>query len=180
MMDEWEALAHAVGAANWSRCQKSQRGVVIWRRNSGVLSLGWNAPVIGQCDGSEACRRDCAKLCVHAEQHALQEAAKYGKGIHGAEMLHVKIVDGKPVTSGPPSCWQCSRAICQSNLTAMWLLHEGPDGDPELVRYDTREFHRLTLEHCGIHPYADAPTPEDDTEVVPLAESGEIKQPGSE
>jgi deoxycytidylate deaminase len=178
-MTEWEALAKAVEAAGWSGCQKSQRGVVIWQRKGGVLSVGYNSPVMGKCDGSAACRRDCAKLCVHAEQHALQEAAKYGKGVRGAEMLHVKVVNGQAVVSGPPSCWQCSRSICQSNLAAMWLLHEGADGDPQLVRYDTMEFHRLTLEQCGIHPYSDAPEPEDDTEVAPLAEGSEIKPPGS-
>lgn len=160
-MDEWEALKHAVTAARYSTCQKSQRGVVIWRRcagPAGILSHGWNHPAVGRCDGSAACRRDCSKTCVHAEMYALTDAAQLGKGIRGAEMLHVKVVDGEPVPSGPPSCWQCSRHIAFSGLVAMWLLEE-VDGEPRLVRYNPVEFHRLTLERCGLHPYGGSEEP---------------------
>lgn len=156
-MDENEALAKAVEAASWSKCLKSQRGVVIWRRSGGVLSQGFNFPVTTACDGSDACKADCAKRCIHAEQHALMEAQRYGKGVHGAEMLHVKTVNGAPVPSGEPSCWQCSRVIATSDLAAMWLLVLNADGDPVLRRYTTREFHELTLTNCGIHPHR--PTP---------------------
>lgn len=126
---------------------------MIWRRSGGLLSQGYNHPVDSPCDGSDACRADCAKRCLHAEQHAIMEAQRYGKGIQGAEMLHVKIVDDQPVPSGEPSCWQCSRVIIGSDLAAMWLLVLNDEGEPVLRRYTTREFHELTLRNCGIHPY---------------------------
>ncbi len=146
------AIKWAVHAASRSRCAKSQRGVVIWLPGDRhPLSDGTNhQPSPHTCDGSDACRANCAKLCVHAEADALlgipdidaacgpEHAADWG--LH---MLHVKIVDGIPVPSGPPSCWQCSRLILATPaISTMWLLH--PTG---LRRYSTAEFHRLTLEH---------------------------------
>lgn len=106
-----------------------------------------------------SCRKDCGKLCVHAEANALHDAHMFGKPVARCEMLHVKVVDGKPVASGPPSCWQCSRAILRAGLEAMWLLRPGSEGgsDPVLVRYTAREFHRETLKTCGIYPYSVKP-----------------------
>lgn len=159
MMTEWDALKKAVEAAGYSGCQKSKRGVVIWRRTGGVVSMSANVPAIGRCDGSTRCRKDCGKLCVHAEANAIFDAHLFGKPVARCEMLHVKVVDGKPVASGPPSCWQCSRAILRAGLEAMWLLRPGPeDGDdPVLVRYTADEFHRETLKTCGIYPFSVEP-----------------------
>ena len=100
------------------------------------------------CDGSTACREACGKVCVHAEADALLQATKGLPDpwfMGGAEMLHVKVVNGREVPSGPPSCWQCSRLILESGIAGMWLLHE--EG---FQRYTPEEFHRLTLEHCGL------------------------------
>ena len=154
-MDEWDALARAVKAAQWSPCQKSQRGVIIWRRSGGVISEGWNAPPAGQtCDGSVGCRANCNKRCVHAEVAALHNAHRWGKATNASEMLHVKVVDGEAVTSGNPSCWQCSRHLLGSGIEGMWLLHDGPVvSDAVLRRYTVDEFHTLTLQHCGSYPY---------------------------
>lgn len=147
--NQHQALKAAVAVARLSPCMKSQRGVVIFDLERGVLARGTNHRVDEQsCDGSPACRSACAKLCVHAELDALtayfkppQLLGKY-PWVH---MLHVKVVDGHPVPSGPPSCWQCSRHIVNSGIRWMWLLHE--DG---LKRYTACEFHRLTLEHCEL------------------------------
>lgn len=155
-MTEQEALAKAVEAGCWSPCAKSKRGVVIWRRGGGVLAQGFNTPPPGfKCDGSPGCRRDCGKVCIHAEVYAILDAGNYGKGIQGAEMLHVKVVDGKAVPSGPPSCWQCSRELIKAGLTFMWLLEPG-DPDPVLRRYGVDEFHELTLRNCRLHPFGAA------------------------
>lgn len=60
-------LEAAVRAGQLSGCQKSKRGAALLDYDK-LPALGWNYPAIGTCDGSEACRRDCAKICVHAEQ----------------------------------------------------------------------------------------------------------------
>ncbi len=132
----------AVQAAKMSPCAKSQRGVVIWR-GSDVVATGANhQPMPMVCDGSEACRVDCGKLCIHAERDALNIA---GEQARGAELLHVKVADGKPVVSGSPSCWQCSRDILEAGIRTVWLLQA--DG---LVAYAAIEFHEISLKHHGL------------------------------
>jgi deoxycytidylate deaminase len=138
------ALQTAIIAASGSGCAKSQRGVAIFHRQDGLLVTGTNRPPGNfRCDGSEGCRRDCNKLCIHAEQDAL---SKVTTRLYGWEMLHVKVVNGEAVPSGPPSCWQCSRIILAAQLNCMWLLHE--DG---LRSYTVAEFHGLTLKECGLY-----------------------------
>lgn len=143
---EW-ALRRAVTVAKRSPCQKSKRGVVIWIPGEPHYYLGWNARLDADCDGSAECRAVCSKVCRHAEQSALLSMARSSHPWPPgrAHMLHVKVVDGEPVPSGPPSCWQCSKLIHGAMLVAMWLLHD--DG---LRSYEPREFHRLTLLHCGL------------------------------
>lgn len=163
-MNEREALQAAVEAGNKSPCVKSKRGVIIFRSRPhpfygfgpypDPLASGFNTPPPGfTCDGSEACRRDCGKVCVHAEAHAILAAGRGGVDIHEAEMLHVKVVDGVAVPSGPPSCWQCSRDILFSGLSGMWLYEQDSAGGPVpiLRRYGAVEFHEATLRNCGLH-----------------------------
>lgn len=145
--DEKYALQHAVEYAKNSKCQ-SQRGVVIWHRQKGLISAGWNAPPKPfVCDGSDACRGVCAKTAIHAEQAAIIQALKLYDYmvIHECEMLHVKIVDGKAVTSEKPSCWQCSKLILETRLKSMWLYQK--EG---FVEYSPLEFHKQTLDNCGL------------------------------
>jgi deoxycytidylate deaminase len=136
----------AAAAARFSPCQKSKRGVAIWRAGQSVehvRHVGFNHPPHGfHCDGSEACRAACNKVCVHAETHVLLQAGTWAQGM---EMLHVKVVDDEPVHSGVPSCWQCSRNVVQAGISGFWLLHE--DGPR---RYTASEFHELTLAHCDL------------------------------
>jgi deoxycytidylate deaminase len=139
----WSMIPRAVQVALRSPCAKSRRGVVIFDEH-GVIASGCNAqPAPFACDGSDACRAACGKLCVHAEAAALRDAGRFA--VRGAHMLHVKAEKGVPVASGPPSCWQCSREILAAGVAKVWLLHD--DG----VRgYTAVEFHRLTLQHCGL------------------------------
>ncbi len=141
------------GVGILSPCAKSKRGVVIWHGNR-FLATGFNAPPEPFfCDGSAACRRDCGKICVHAEQAALLKCQYFP--LIGASMAHVKMVDGKPVPSGGPSCPDCSKKILFSGVETMWLLEERPQLDvgfvPTWVPYTAFEFHRLTLVNCGLH-----------------------------
>ncbi len=137
------AIDAAVQAAQLSPCQKSRRGVAIWNDN-GLLEVGWNhQPGPFECDGSPTCYERCNRLCVHAEAHAL---LRCGPRARGAYMLHVKVVDGKAVEGGPPSCWQCSRLILESELLVMWLLESGKGWVP----YAPEIFHLRTLEHAGL------------------------------
>jgi hypothetical protein len=77
------------------------------------------------------------------------------------EMLHVKVeqVNGVwvGVTSGGPSCPDCSKLILECGIAGMWLYEDSPEG-PRLVRYTADEFHDLTLRNCGLHPYKKAST----------------------
>jgi len=159
--DENDALAAAVTVGSCSPCAKSKRGVVIFCR-SGILSAGYNhQPEPMSCDGSERCREHCAKLCIHAEEDALQHVlcGKDGEIVSNwqgpivpylddapLQMLHVKVVDGKAVPSGNPSCWQCSRAILGfKKISRMWLLQERG-----LVSYEPSLFHSLSLANSGL------------------------------
>lgn len=151
---EHDALEIAVRVAAQSPCAKSKRGVVVFRRCGpsmvrGVVRSGFNAPPPGfACDGSAECRAACSKLCIHAEMNAIRAIETYGQDF---EMLHVEVVDGAPVPSDYPSCWQCSRMILASRIPWMWLLLA-----TGLCRYPADEFHELTLRNCGL-PVIHAP-----------------------
>ena len=146
------AIVAAVDAGSRSPCAKSKRGVVIWHRAAVVsASSGHNAQPPGfECDGSVECRANCGKLCEHAEASALRSLAS-PPHLHGVrtklcDMVHAKVIDGELVPSGPPSCWQCSRAIlADGRIGGVWLVHEAG-----WRRYGATEFHRLTLETCGL------------------------------
>jgi len=134
-----QALARAVRIGVQSPCEKSKRGVVIWYPDAfDILCANYNHPPRGfRCDGSDECRAHCGKVCVHAETAAIISAKQ---GLHGFHMLHVKVVNGQAVPSGPPSCVYCSRHIVEAGIETMWLLHE--DG---LRAYPADVFHDLSL-----------------------------------
>ena len=85
-------IARALERAMGSGCQKSRRGAAVFRwfvpPHPLILGSGANRPAQGACDGSAECRRDCSKICLHAEQVALLAA---GGDAEGAEMVHVKV-----------------------------------------------------------------------------------------
>jgi deoxycytidylate deaminase len=126
----------AVQVAGWSPC-RSKRGVVIFRGDD-VVTHGYNYKPSGfDCDGSEACKSTCRKEAIHAEQQALLSA---GTKASGADMLHVKAVDGALVPSGGPSCVECSKLAKAAGIAGFWLYH-----DQGWRRYDISEFHALSL-----------------------------------
>lgn len=140
-----QALVAAAEIGARSPCAKSKRGVVIWDpEDRNFMVRACNHPPAGQvCDGSEECRANCRRLTIHAELGAILAAAKGQRPLASYHhMLHVKVVDGKPVPSGPPSCEDCSKHILGSGIGTMWLLHE--DG---LKSYTAHEFHELSLQY---------------------------------
>ncbi len=143
-IDEREALQLAIDAALKSPCCKSKRGVVAWDARSASREkpvTGFNGPPPGfACDGTDACRAACGKLCVHAEIRALMLAPK-----DFTDLLHVKVRAGAPVPSGAPSCPDCSKSILDRGFKRVWLLHE-----TGLRLYSAEDFHVQTLINCDL------------------------------
>ena len=149
------ALILAVEAGAKSPCCKSKRGVVVWEDEYRDLLespvSGHNGPPPGfACDGSDACRKACGRTCVHAEHRALMKASP-----DHTDLLHVKVVDGAAVPSGPPSCEHCSKAILDAGIKRVWLLHE-----TGLRLYSAEDFHVQTLVNKGL-PVIREPEPEE-------------------
>lgn len=137
----------AIEVSGWSPC-RSKRGVVIFSEGN-ILSHGHNYKPRGfECDGSVACKATCRRDAIHAEQQALMGA---GARAHASEMLHVKTVDGQLVSSGGPSCVECSKLARAAGIAWVWLYH-----DTGWRRYDGAEFHRLSLAASSV---SSAPTP---------------------
>ena len=146
-MSPEHALSLAVEAGALATCQKSLRGVVIFHPHDPRRIAAFNGPPAPfACDGSAACRAACNQVAVHAEERAIVAALADGFQLDlGWQMLHVKVVDGQAVPSGPPSCVKCSRLILEAGISTMWLLHA--DG---LVSYPAERFHELSLAHHGL------------------------------
>jgi hypothetical protein len=138
------AIDAAIGSANSGPCGKSKRGVSAYRELPipHVVARGHNAPPPGfACDGSDACKAACPKLCIHAEQAVLMQEFFGPRFSTPAYLVHVKTVDGELVVSGGPSCWQCSRMIvADTRIAGIWLFHQSG-----WRLYDPDEFHELTL-----------------------------------
>lgn len=115
-----DVLPFAIEAARQSPCQ-SKRGVVAWD-GDGIISVGFNhQPKPFICDGSDRCKRTCGKSAIHAEQSAILHGNQ--TRLRGASMLHIKVVDGKPVDSMGPSCAECSKLMLEAGIQRMWLFH---------------------------------------------------------
>lgn len=163
------AIAKALEAATRSPCHKSKRGVCAFVEHGfgfSSLALGFNGPPGDlTCDGSPACRESCGKRCVHAEMRAIRPLMGHSN-LDRVQLVHVKAVDGKLVAGGGPSCWQCSREILDVGIGGVWLFertlrdNEGDNGlplsavaiedAPAWRYYSADDFHRATLEACGI------------------------------
>lgn len=152
------AVIAAQLAAMKSPCAKSKRGAALFdsviaeggaragRRNPMLYGgTGFNGqPTPFRCDGSKACRAACGQLCLHAEQRAIIEAIRSDDvGPRGADLVHVKVVDGVVVPGGGPSCWQCSRLVVDSGIRGVWLF-EQTDCPSERCPFCTGEF-------CNVH-----------------------------
>lgn len=159
------ALDAATVMANASPCAKSKRGVCVFHPRWRALGVGHNAPPPGfSCDGSDACREHCNKLCVHAEMDAIRVAkdSKWAPIADELQLVHIKVVasDGAftRVPSGSPSCWQCSRQILANGIAWVWLLHVTEDNVRYLQAYTAHDFHQKTLEHCSLPVIRDEST----------------------
>lgn len=130
----------AVQQAGYSPC-RSQRGAVVFVTEAPTIYIkgrGHNRKPYGfACDRSDACKARCRTEAVHAEQHALLNA---GHRTAGADLLHVKIVDGALVPSGGPSCVECSKLALAAGIAGVWLYHE-----TGWVRYVADTFHAMSL-----------------------------------
>lgn len=163
----------ATSQAMRSPCQKTKRGAVVWDRITGrIAGDGRNGPpyVSGltpffACDGSLHCRAACGKRCTHAEERALRDVLTSCQAWWGSrlDMVHVELDEHALVTSGPPSCWQCSRVMLDSGLIeGVWLyqaveVHRQCDAHcaqgascAAWVRWTAEEFHAVTLKNCGL------------------------------
>lgn len=145
-----------------SPCQKSKRGAVVFDPVTLAYQQASSSPfrirdiIIGaapngqpadfQCTGSSACRENCGKLCMHAEQRAILQAVRrcgvedIGRLAY-LEVVHAKVVDGVVVPGGGPSCWQCSRLVVEVGLRGVWLF-EAQRWHDELT---CRECRRVTV-----------------------------------
>lgn len=135
IIDENAALRRAIEEGAKSPCSKSKRGVVIWKAGHAgdheIVSAHNGPPPGFACDGTDACRAACGRLCLHAEMRALFHTPR-----DATDLLHVKVVNGVGVPSGPPSCVDCSKAILDRGISRVWLLHE-----TGLRLYSARDFH---------------------------------------
>lgn len=139
MMLELEAVARKSG------CQKSARAVRLLRpaKQQSFAYDGVNHPAAGLCDASAACQRDCARICIHAEEAVLLNA---GKGYGEDEVFHLKVKGGRGVASGMPSCIECAKLTLEANVSGMWLLT-----DAGWRRWTARQFYLETLQNLGLY-----------------------------
>lgn len=140
-------IERARQAAIQSPCEKSKRGVAMFNREKAdlwertppssflssvhaeearldhvVASTGFNGqPPPFMCSGSDLCRRDCAQLCLHAEERAIRAAGALDD-VADLELVHVKVVNGEVVPGGGPGCAQCSRLIVEADIRGIWLF----------------------------------------------------------
>lgn len=133
------AVREAIRISTLSPCQ-SKRGAAIFAAGGyplapyGLFATGFNKR--DGCDGSKRCKATCRAAAIHAEQLAILNA---GRKCIGADLLHVKTIDGDLVVSGPPSCLECSKLALYAGIVGVWLFHlEG------WRRYSIAEFHRLS------------------------------------
>jgi deoxycytidylate deaminase len=156
----------AIYAAARSIC-RSKRGVALFNARTGAhRGDGHNGPPAPfTCPGREACTGTCGKRCVHAEMRALRAGFEYGQyhDLDDIELIHVELTpDGSGVVAcDGPKCWQCSREIVDVGFVkGVWLYELSGEQQRSAFtndhghwrRYSAEEFHRVTLERCGMVP----------------------------
>lgn len=129
------AIAAAISYARKSPCAKSKRGAaVFYERSYGpperrivIAGTGFNGPPEGvACDGSDACRAHCRVRCQHAEARSVHESLHL-ESLSDCELVHVKVVDGKLVSGGGPSCVACSGLLLDVKIGGVWLYETTPE-----------------------------------------------------
>lgn len=150
----------AVDTANKGPCAKSKRGVVIFEANASGGVVYGNAhnspPWPFECSRTDACRKDCGRICVHAEQRAIlqflgNDFATRPIGRHVEyQLVHVKTVNGVLVTSPDgPSCDQCSKLVLEVGIQTVWLYVAEGIWAP----WAATSFHQRTLRNLGLHDH---------------------------
>lgn len=144
------AVTAALRAAAMSPCAKSKRGVaafVAYDDSTTVIATGFNGPSGPfMCDGSDACRNDCSKRCVHAEMRCIRTLASH-HWRERVQLVHVKLNEPDTVArGGNPSCWQCSREILDSGLAGVWLFQL----DSGWRFYSAIDFHTVTSKTANV------------------------------
>jgi dCMP deaminase len=103
----------AIQAATRATCDRKHVGAVIVR-DKAILSTGYNGSIRGlpHCDDAgHMMENDHCVATVHAEAHAIIQAAKNGTGINGADIY---------VTASP--CWNCFKLIANSGIKRIVFL----------------------------------------------------------
>ena len=128
----------ACATARQAVCQKSKRGVVVYETITRLmdpglkqdlvvpLGAGFNGPPAPiACDGTDACRKDCPQIAVHAERRAIDSALlrRPAGGFLASDLLHVKVdASGELVPTGSPSCAECSKQLLDVGIRGVWLF----------------------------------------------------------
>lgn len=148
-----------VRTASLGPCAKSKRGAIVFKRNpERIYGNAHNSPPWPyECSKGDACRKDCGRICVHAEQRAIlqmlagdyEPRPPYVPNAHFGyelEIVHAKVIDGKLVGSKEPSCDQCSKLIIEACIQRVWLF----DG-ASWNSWDAASFHKATLRNLSLH-----------------------------
>lgn len=159
-----ENLEHAIYAATQSTCAKSKRGVAIFEfgnvRFQEVVMANNSPPKPFICTGTEKCKESCGKVAIHAEERAIMRSLrKHANNSYDdfawqsdeKDMVHIKVIDGKPVASTRPSCWMCSRKLVEAKMRYMFMVTDFDDsGGPVFTGWTVEEFHEETLKFCDL------------------------------
>lgn len=172
-----KVIQHVIDAARRSPCMKSKRGAAVVGAD-GTLVAAWNTlPRPFQCDGSEACRRDCGERCVHAEEQALLIAAS-AQLLRPCEVVHIKVAPDPSATAATVDAdvmraLNVSAGLAPDAVAPPVPLMPVPSGPPSCIecaklmlsigitavwllhengwrRYPTEAFYRLTLKELGL------------------------------
>lgn len=154
MQPSGRILDAVVRTASLGPCAKSKRGAIVFSRNPEVIygNAHNSPPWPYECSKTDDCKKDCGRICIHAEQRAIlqmlagdyQPRPSYREV--ELEIVHAKAVDGKLVGSREPSCDQCSKLIIEACVSRVWLF----DGT-SWNSWDAASFHRATLRNLGLH-----------------------------
>ena len=117
-------IAMMVEAAADGPCAKSKRAAILYHPyHLTTFYLHTNSPPGDfRCKGNDLCKKVCGMMCLHAEERALADGLAQHGHLNGWQMAHIKVVDGVGVPSGPPSCLQCARKLCEAGVD-LWLWH---------------------------------------------------------
>lgn len=143
-----------------------------------LLGIGFNSPAAGGCDATDSCKESCSKRCLHAEARAVRSAHRPGGDIVHVKIdesgelapgggpscwqCSREILDsgcrGVWLFEKNPDGWCPHLDIAAADCWAC-LGHAGEldrHGDMPIIParwryYPAADFHRLTMEACGIY-----------------------------